>query len=105
MNAQAKTAKVEGTSGASEKELTLLKRAARRALMGQTRTIQIGRSSNTAGVMSSTEVQIIPGDDPPKLLGLPCLKTNFKNGSFQKTLYTPSTLRVVVGRDWEARKR
>lgn len=40
MNAQAKTTKVEGTSGTSEKELTLLKRAARRALMGQTRTIQ-----------------------------------------------------------------
>jgi hypothetical protein len=103
MNAQAKAAKVESTSGGSDKELTLLKRAARRALMGQTRTIQIGRSSNTAGVMSSTEVQIIPGDDPPKLVGLPCLKTNFKNGPFQKTLYTPSTLRVVVGKDWEAR--
>jgi hypothetical protein len=70
------------------------------ALSGQSVSIQIGRSRNTAGFGSGTPVEIVAGDAPPRLEGRPYLKTTFRNGSFHKVLYTPSTLRAVVGADW-----
>jgi hypothetical protein len=69
-------------------------------LRGQCASIAIGRSRNVAGFSNSTPVEIIEGDHPPELIGRPHLATTFRRGSFQRTLYTPSTLRVVVGRNW-----
>lgn len=74
-----------------------LRRAARAALSGEIRYITIGRSRNRAGVTRSTPVAIIEGDSAPKLLGKPYLKTQFRNGAFSKTMYTPSTLMILVG--------
>lgn len=72
----------------------------RAALAGQTRTIQIGRSRHTAGFSNSTPLAIEEGDAPPRLIGLPYLKTTFRRANFTKTLYTPSTLHATVGIDW-----
>lgn len=83
------------------KEQIQLERAARRALFGQRSTIQIGRNRNSAGVTNHTWVLIVEGDQPPTLEGRPYLSTNFVNGSFSKRLYTPSTLRIVVGANWK----
>ena len=69
-------------------------------LKGQTRFIRIGRSSNRAGFSNATPVELVEGMFPPELRGQPYLLTNFRRGNFRKTLYTPSTLHVVVGRDW-----
>lgn len=69
-------------------------------LAGQTRGISIGRSSNRAGFSNSTPIEIVDGDQPPELVGRPYLMTQFSNGAFSKVLYTPSTLKVIVGRDW-----
>lgn len=74
--------------------------ALRDALAGQRRTIAIGRSCNTAGFANGTPIEVIDGAEPPQLKGLPFLSTTFTSGSFTKNLYTPSTLRVVVGQDW-----
>jgi len=84
------------------KELTLTqKRMIRRKFLGETRYISIGRSRNSARVTYSTPVVVIPGSDaPPKLCGRPYLKTHFKSGRFEKTLYTPSTMRIEVGELW-----
>lgn len=73
-----------------------------KALQGQTRSISIGRSRNIARFSNSTPIEVVDGDSPPELVGQPYLLTNFRRGSFRKTLYTPSTLRVVVGREWKA---
>lgn len=85
---------------------TLDKRAYRAAvanvLKGQTRSISIGRSKNVSGFSNSTPIEVVEGDSPPELVGQPYLMTTFRRGNFSKTLYTPSTLRVVVGRDWKA---
>lgn len=70
-------------------------------LRGQRKVIAIGRSRNSAGFGSSTPIEIVDGDSPPELIGQPYLMTTMENGpNFRKTLYTPSTLRVVVGREW-----
>lgn len=69
-------------------------------LRGQRRSIAIGRSRNSSGFSNCTPIEIINGDSPPELVGQPYLLTTFRRGSFSKTLYTPSTLHVVVGRDW-----
>lgn len=74
-------------------------------LNGKTAYISIGRSSNRAGFSNSTPIKFVDGDAPPELRGKPCLATNFRRGRFSKTLYTPSTLHVVVGRDWEPIRR
>lgn len=71
-----------------------------RALRGQTRSICIGRSCNVARFSNATPIEIVEGDSPPELVGHPHLKTKFMRGNFRKTLYTRSTLRVVVGREW-----
>ena len=78
----------------------LLWQAIREALQGVTRSIAIGRSSNRSGMGSGTPIEVVSGDDPPTLQGKPYLSTTFRRGSFSKTLYTPSTLRVVVGVGW-----
>lgn len=71
-------------------------------LSGERKYIQIGRSRNFAGFNSTTPIKFIDdSDSPPKLTGQPYLKTNFSNGKFQKTLYTPSTLEVIVGKNWD----
>ncbi len=63
--------------------------------------IQIGRSANRAGP-SGAPVVIVEGNQPPTLCGHPFLKTQFSNGrGFTKTLYTPSTRRIEVGKDWQ----
>lgn len=48
----------------------------------------------------STPIRLKDGCQPPVARGLGYWKTGFRNGNFQKILYTPSTLRVVVGLDW-----
>ena len=63
--------------------------------------IQKGNSRNSAGFGNSTPIDEIQGSmAPPKLDGLPHLHTNFRRGSFSKTLYTHSTLRATVGEFW-----
>ena len=70
-------------------------------LRGQRRAISIGMSRNSAGFSNSTPIEVVDWDSPPELQGRPYLMTSFKNGPhFRKTLYTPSTLKVIVGRDW-----
>lgn len=79
-----------------------VKRAARAACRGEYRTISRGRSRHSAGVTNSTPIRWIEGDSPPELRGQPYLKTGFNNGrGFSMTLYTPSTLRIVVGKNWK----
>ena len=79
-----------------------LKHDARKALFGQDRTRAIGRSRHTAFVNWQTRVEIVPGNQAPTLEGLPYLKTNFTGkGGFSKTLYTYSTMRIVVGEGWK----
>lgn len=86
---------------------TLDKRAYRAAiaayLRGESRSISRGRSCNSAGFTNTTPIEVVDGDSPPELVGQPYLSTTFRRGKFTKNLYTPSTLRVVVGRDWKAR--
>ncbi len=73
----------------------------RNAVRGQRNYISIGRSRNSAGVGTQTPIRILPdSDSAPKLVGQPYLKTNFRRGGFSKTLYTPSTLAIEVGADW-----
>ena len=64
--------------------------------------ISIGRSRNSAGFGTGTPVEVVPdSDEEPHFVGHPYLKTNFQNkGGFSKILYTPSTLKVVVGKKW-----
>lgn len=69
-------------------------------LRGQSASIAIGRSRNVAAFSNSTPIEIVDGNQPPELVGRPFLLTTFRRGSFSKTLYTPSTLRVIVGREW-----
>jgi hypothetical protein len=71
------------------------------ALRGQTRSISKGRSHNSAAFHTQTPIETVPGTQAPELLGHPYLKTQFTNGNFSKTLYTYSTLHVVVGEDWQ----
>lgn len=70
------------------------------ALRGQSASIAIGRSRNVAAFSNSTPIEIVDGNQPPELVGRPFLLTTFRRGSFSKTLYTPSTLRVIVGKEW-----
>jgi hypothetical protein len=60
------------------------------ALKGERRSISIGMSRNEAGYSSRTPVLVVGGKLPPELHGNPCLKQPYK----------PSTLHVVVGREW-----
>ena len=79
-----------------------LKHAARKALFGQMRRIAMGRSYHIASVNWQTRVEIVAGDLAPTLEGLPYLKTQFQGkGGFSRTLYTPSTMRIVVGESWK----
>jgi hypothetical protein len=77
-----------------------VRRLVRATAMGQSSRIQIGRSSQEAGVTWSTPIELVAGDRPPKLAGKPCLVTNFRRGRFSRVLYTPSTLRIQVGEEW-----
>jgi hypothetical protein len=80
-----------------------IKKAARAALIGKRIYGGRGRTDSPTAVTWSTPVIIIAGSDqPPTLEGLPYWKTNFSNGSFSRTLYTPSTMRIEVGENWKA---
>lgn len=71
-------------------------------LSGQMKTIAIGRSKRSCGYHSNIPIETITGDSPPQLCGHPYLKTTFNNGrGFTKTLYTQSSLHVVVGSNWK----
>ena len=70
------------------------------AVGNATRSISIGRSSNIASVGTGTPIEVIDGDKAPSLEGHPFLSTTFRRGSFTKNMYTPSTLRIEVGREW-----
>lgn len=69
--------------------------------MGTTVYASRGRTDRRTAVTASTPVVAIPGDSAPQVRGLPYWKTGFRNGSFHKTLYTPSTLRIEVGENWK----
>ena len=76
-------------------------KAIRSAVRGQTKTISKGWSSHTAGAGTGTPIRLVEGNQAPQLVGQPYLKTTFSNGrGFTKTLYTPSTLAIIVGADW-----
>jgi len=77
-----------------------VRRMVRAAAWGYYATIRRGRSEHTAGVTWSTPIRVVPGDEPPVLVGEPYLKTHFQRGRFARTLYTPSTLCIEVGEDW-----
>jgi hypothetical protein len=77
-----------------------VRRMVRAAAWGYYATIRRGRSEHTASVTWSTPIRVVPGDEPPVLVGEPYLKTHFQRGRFSRTLYTPSTLRIEVGEDW-----
>jgi len=91
-------------AGLSARELVAqsaeVRRMVRAAAMGQYATIRRGRSEHTAGVTWNTPIRVVKGDEPPILEGKPYLKTHFRRGRFEKTLYTPSTLCIEVGEDW-----
>jgi hypothetical protein len=76
--------------------------AIRAAVAGERRSIQIGRSRNSSQAGTRTPIRVVAGGESPNLVGQPYLKTTFRNGSFQKTLYTPSTLAIEVGSGWIA---
>jgi len=77
-----------------------VRRMIRAAAWGYYATIRRGRSEHTASVTWSTPIRVVPGDEPPVLVGEPYLKTHFQRGRFSRTLYTPSTLCIEVGEDW-----
>ena len=77
-----------------------VRRMVRSAAWGYYATIRRGRSEHTASVTWSTPIRVVPGDEPPVLVGEPYLKTHFQRGRFSRTLYTPSTLCIEVGEDW-----
>lgn len=74
----------------------------RNAVRYQTRSIRIGRSWNTSGAGAGTPIRLLRDSDAaPSLCGQPYLKTGFSNGrGFSCTLYTPSTLCITVGENW-----
>jgi len=80
-----------------------VKKSIRAAVRGEYRTIARGRSQHTAGAGSCTPIVVVDGDTDPTLDGLPYLKTNFSRRGFSKTLYTASTLKIVVGAEWIAK--
>jgi len=69
-----------------------VRRMVRAAAWGYYATIRIGRSEHTAGVTWSTPIRVVPGDEPPILVGEPYLRKH--------SLYIPSTLCIEVGEDW-----
>lgn len=79
-----------------------LKRRARAFLRAKGAYVHAGRgrTDGPCGIYPSIPVHFLDGDQEPTLRGLPYWKTGFQNGSFHKVLYTPSTLRVEVGLNW-----
>lgn len=77
-----------------------LERAARAAVYGT--RVWGGRGRTDHGVTTGwhTPVRVLEGDQAPAVRGLPYWKTQFSQGRFSKVLYTYSTLRIEVGRDW-----
>ena len=59
-----------------------------------------GRTDRACGIYPSIPVKILDGESEPTLCGLPHWKTGFSRNGFSKVLYTPSTLRVEVGLNW-----
>lgn len=84
----------------SESKLAI-KREARLAVRGTVRCGNRGRTDFPRHTTMSTPVVFIDGNSAPQVKGLGYWKTTMRNGSFTKTLYTPSTLRIEVGFDWK----
>lgn len=61
-----------------------------------------GRTDRCIGSLHSTPIVEVDGAARPATAGKGYWKTGFRNGAFNRTLYTPSTLRIEVGRDWVA---
>lgn len=60
-----------------------------------------GRTDRVRTASWTTPVVFVDGVQPPTLTGEGYWKTAFRGpGGFTKVLYTYSTLRIVVGRDW-----
>lgn len=55
-----------------------------------------------AGQSYPYPVRVVEGNQPPTLVGRPYWKTSFTahHGRFHKILYTPSSRKIIVGRDW-----
>ena len=87
-------------------ELTLdQRRKIRSHVMGETsgECIWFGRYATTGYgyVNASTPIVLVDGKQGPTVEGHPYCKTNFVGkGGFSKTLYTSSTFRIEVGKDW-----
>lgn len=77
------------------------KRLARQAAWGQKVWHCRGRTDRAAYVTHNTPVVFAQDNNQePKLVGAPYWKTGFSNGNFHKILYTPSTLKITVGKNW-----
>ncbi len=61
-----------------------------------------GRTDRGLRSLHSTPIVVVDGDKHPATAGMGRWKTHIRNGRFARTLYTPSTLRIEVGRDWIA---
>ncbi len=61
-----------------------------------------GRTDRGLRSLHSTPIVEVDGDACPATAGMGRWKTHIRNGRFARTLYTPSTLRIEVGRDWIA---
>ena len=70
--------------------------------LSQRRTIRTAANSPIQNV----RIEVVPASQAaPEFVGRPYWKTNFtrhypSGKSFSRTLYTPSTQRVVVGSEW-----
>ena len=61
-----------------------------------------GRTDRCMRSLHSTPIVEVDGAARPATAGKGYWKTQMRNGRFARTLYTPSTLRIEVGRDWVA---
>jgi hypothetical protein len=71
--------------------------------LSQRRSIRAAANSS----INNVHIQIVTGIQAPEFTGRPYWKTNFtrhypSGKTFSRTLYTPSTQRVVVGAEWIA---
>lgn len=78
------------------------RRLSRSTVLGTVTHAGRGRTDYPRQVTVSTPVVVTSNSNhPPRVEGYGYWKTTIRNGSFNKTLYTPSTLCVVVGEKWK----
>lgn len=65
-------------------------------------TFKRGRTDINAQLINlkSFKITVLKGNEAPFTCGFPYWKTGFTQGNFHKTLYTPSTFKLCVGKEW-----